>query len=168
MSDGKITRQQQQAVMDAFNLRLGRAVAGWGYVESGLCQYFLRLTGMNQGPNSVTGRRIFYSGFGFDSRARMLGAVLGWVKTKPDINEWLNKIIGKARNYAGSRNEILHGDVLFIGYEKSKYFGQSIILQGSRHWHADPPDSEVITAQKLEYAAENFGRLAAIIAVGLN
>jgi hypothetical protein len=160
----KLTAEQQLQIGNLFHQKLGQCVASWSFVESSLCTYFTRLTQMHP----VTARRIFYSATGFDARAKMLIAAIGSVKTEPDISAFLNKIVGKARNYAGSRNAIMHGDVMFVGFEGSKHYGQYIILQGRQHWHADPPDSDVITLENLNMAAENFGRLAACILVSLN
>jgi hypothetical protein len=164
MPNAKITAEQQQAVADRFKLELGGCVAAWSFVESGLAVFFQRLTQMHP----ISARRVFYSAAGFDARAKMLLAAIGSVKTEPDISEYLKKIVGKSRNYAASRNAIMHGDVLFVAVEGSKYYGQNIILQGRQEWKADPPDAEVIVLENLKMASENFGRLAACTLLGLN
>lgn len=144
-----------------FYLELGKTIAAWSYLESGLATWFQRLTQMNE----VTARRVFYSIGGFDGRKRALMAVVGWVKTQPiDITPYLNKIIGRAGNYSGSRNFVVHGDVIEVGFAGSKYYGQVILLQGRQPWVADPPDEEVMTIDKLALARENFATLAGCVA----
>jgi hypothetical protein len=133
-------------------------------LETGLATYFQRLTQMHE----VSARRVFYSIGGFDGRKRALMAVIGWVKTQPDITPYLNKIVGRAGNYSGTRNFIVHGDVIEVGYPGSKYYGQVIILQGRQPWVADPPDAEVMTVEQLVMARENFAILAGCVHRGLN
>ena len=133
--------------------------------NSGFATYFQRLTKME----IVTARRIFYSIGGFDGRARALISVLGWVKTEPEfIGDFLNKSIGKARAYSATRNFIMHGDVLEVDFDKSKYYGQVILLNGRQPWQADPPDDEVMTKHQLILSWENFGILAGCVHSGLN
>jgi hypothetical protein len=155
------TLEQQREANEAFKLRIGRAVAMWSYVESGLCVWFQKLTQMHP----VVARRIFYSVSGFDPRKRMLKAALGAVHT--DLTDYLTAIINKAGAYSSTRNMFVHGDVLFVAADISPFFGQTIILQGRQAWTADTPDSEVLTSDQMEITEENFGRLAAIVHYGL-
>lgn len=164
MSDPNFTPQQAQAAQSAFYLELGRAVGTWSYIESSLATWFERLTKMHP----VTSRRTFYSVSGFATRAMMFEAVMGHVKTDPDITPFFKKLMGRARQYSGTRNAIVHGDLLTIGFPGSKYYRQCIILEGAEPWHADPPESEVITIENLKMASENFGRLAACVVLSLN
>lgn len=98
----------------------------------------------------------------------MLGAAIDVVNTQPDITPYLKAVLNKAGNYASTRNMIVHGDILFVAYEASKYMGQTIILYGRQHWHADPPESEVLTLEQLKITQENFFHLGAMISFGLN
>jgi hypothetical protein len=164
MTTGEIAEAQWQRTKDDFSRELGRAVAAWSYLESGLASYFQRLTQME----AVTARRVFYSIAGFDGRARALISVADWVKTQPDITEFLNKLIGKARHYSATRNFIMHGDVIEVAFAQSRYFGQVILLNGRQPWQADPPEDEVMTIDQLGIATENFATLAGCVHSGLN
>jgi len=163
MTDPKYTVEQLREANDAFKLKIGRTVAVWGFVETGLCNWFQKLTAMH----AILSRKIFYSLTGFDARKRMLMAAVNYVQTQPDLSEYLKAIVNKAGNYSGTRNMIVHGDVVFIGDETSRYFRQTIILQGRQAWGPDIPDAEMLTGDQLEAAEENFGRLAAVIHYGL-
>jgi hypothetical protein len=83
----EITEEQKQKAQDAFYMQLGRCVGAWSWVELNLAQYFERLTRMHP----VTSRRVFYSGFGFDSRLKMLEGAMSYAKFEPDISEYLKK-----------------------------------------------------------------------------
>jgi hypothetical protein len=164
MSEEISTAAHEVLANDAMHLRIGQAIGKWGYVESTLATWFQRLTNMHP----ITARRVFYSVTGFDARRRMFVAAVRSAASKPDISEYLIALINKAGKYAGTRNQIVHGDMLFIEYAGSKHCGTSIILQGRQHWVADPPDSEVLTTENLEIARDNFGTLALYSAAGLN
>lgn len=151
-------------VESTFYAQFGRTMAAWGYVESTLCTFFERLTQMYP----PLARRIYYSPAGFDGRVRMLNATLDVVRTEPNVSDFLRKAVGKARNYAGSRNKIAHGDALYIEVEGSKYRNQMIVLEGRSHWRMDIPPEDVITISNLEIAYDNFGRLAALLLAALN
>ena len=100
MPDPGYTAADQNATEEALKLRIGRAVAAWSFVESSLATWFERLTKMHP----VVSRKTFYSLTGFDARARMLRAVIGTVKTDPDISAYLTAIVKKASQYTHTRN----------------------------------------------------------------
>jgi hypothetical protein len=61
----------------------------------------------------------------------MLRAVTDVVKTDPDITEYLKAITNKAGQFISTRNQIVHGDVVFTGYSKiSRYHTRETDLAG--------------------------------------
>jgi hypothetical protein len=80
--------------------------------------------------------------------------------TEDGMRDFWQDAIDKAEKYSVFRNQMVHGDVLFVDSAKSKYFGQHIILQGREFWKADPDPKDVITHEQLVTSDRNFRLLA--------
>jgi hypothetical protein len=159
----KILPEDRQKRTDEFHLEIGRCSSRWAIIESGIFQWFERITKMPPGM----ARRIFYSMSGFDGRRRMFQSAIGTVPSDL-MTEYLKLLCSKAGNYSGSRNKMAHGDVLFIEFPGSKHYSTHIILEGGTTWIADPPDEMVLTLDNLRMMTENFKFLAGFIVDSLN
>jgi hypothetical protein len=149
---------------ETFHHQIGKTLEGWSFVESALCTVFIRVTQMHP----PMARKIFYSGSGFASRAKMLRVAIGCVNIKEDgLSDFFLACIAKAETYANTRNEIAHGDILLIQAAESIYSNQYIIIQGKEFWKADPDPKDVITHENLEIADNNFRRLGACLLTAL-
>ena len=140
-----------------FHYQLGKTIEGWSYIESCLCSLFIKVTQMYP----PMGRKVFYSATGFRARTKMLRVAIESVNLAEDgMRDFWTTAIDKADKYAGFRNLVVHGDIVFVDFPKSKHYKTHIILQGKQFWKADPEPDDIITYNQLTVADDNYRRLA--------
>jgi len=155
MAEKRKTLKEEEEAKRSFLLQVGNCVSEWSMVEMELERIFQQVTRMTY----LMAQKVFYSANGFDARTRMLLAAMEDANIDPGTKVLIEKLINLARNYARTRNQIVHGKIVYNCIPESKHHGQLIIIQGRVTPKIHHPDSEVLTEKNLQVTAENFGHL---------
>lgn len=158
-----MTSFPSKAVQDEFYALYGRALAQWSVIESGMASSFAQLI-MPKGLWH-TGLTLFFTPSGFHGRAKLFDAGLT-NEIATDIQLFFRSAISIAKDYAGTRNKLAHGSIVWSRKTGGTY--QFVVKE--------PIDVKVtkgtvsftddLTSNDLEAIIANFGELALIIFEG--